>query len=148
MNSRARLTYIILTALFLCLALSILSAHLPALGVQALLTKSDAKTFIIAARRSGDVEFIDPVTLETVSRIHIDVNPKGVGLNGISVSEDGSTIYLEGPNLGDDKNVLLPLLHQSRHPGNQTRNVLSGQPSSRAIRVRGWHSLSTGSPRT
>jgi hypothetical protein len=97
MNSRARLTYIILTALFLCLALSILSAHLPALGVQAPLTKSDAKTFIIAARRSGDVEFIDPATLETVSRIHIDVNPKGVGLSGVFVNGDGSTVYVEGP---------------------------------------------------
>jgi hypothetical protein len=110
MNPRARLTYIVLTALFPCLALATLlavsmraSAHAGAHLPQASPLKSGAKTFIIAARRSGDVEFIDPVTLETVSRIHIDVNPKGVGLNGISVSEDGSTIYLEGPNLGDDK---------------------------------------------
>jgi hypothetical protein len=104
MNPRARLTYIVLTALFPCLALATLSAvsmrasahagaHLP----QASPLKSGAKTFIIAARRSGDVEFIDPATLETVSRIHIDVNPNGVGLNGVFVNEDGSTIYVEGP---------------------------------------------------
>jgi hypothetical protein len=90
MCSRARLTNIILTVLFLCLALSTLSA-------QSLVSNASSKTFIIAARRSGDVEFIDPATLETVSRIHIDVNPTGVGLNGVFVSADGSMIYVEGP---------------------------------------------------
>lgn len=104
MNPRARLTYIVLTALFPCLAFATLSAvsmlasahagaHLP----QGSPLKSEEKTFIIAARHSGDVEFIDPATLETVSRIHIDVNPNGVGLNGVFVNEDGSTIYVEGP---------------------------------------------------
>jgi len=104
MNSRARLTNIVLSVLFPCLALSTLSAHSMRVSArsaanpaQTQAIKTDSKTFLIAAGRSGVVEFIDPATLETVSRIHIDVNPKGVGLNGISVSEDGSMIYVEGP---------------------------------------------------
>jgi hypothetical protein len=103
MNSRARPTYIILIALFVYLALSLLFAHVPAVRARTQLTNSNSKTFMIAARRTGDVEFLDPATLETVSRIHIDVNPKNIGLNGVFVNEDGSTIYVEGPNLGDEK---------------------------------------------
>src|ERR1700678_666727 len=102
MNSRAHLANNLFSVLFSCLALSLLlSARLPTVSAQASPLKSGAKTFIIAARRSGDVEFMDPASLETVSRIHIDVNPKSVGLNGVFVSEDGSIIYLEGPNLGN-----------------------------------------------
>jgi hypothetical protein len=70
---------------------------MPAVGAQTEPIKSGANTFIIAAGRSGDVEFVDPATLKTVSRIHIDVNPHGVGLNGVFVNENGSTIYVEGP---------------------------------------------------
>lgn len=57
----------------------------------------DAKQFVLAASRGGLVELIDPVSLETVSKIHVDLPPKSVGLNNVSASANGSTIYLEGP---------------------------------------------------
>jgi len=103
MNSRTRLSNIALNLFLACLVLLVLSTRSTVVNAQWSQTKSNSKTFIIAARRTGAVEFIDPATLETVSRIHIDIKPKSVGLNAVFVSEDGSTIYLEGPNLGDDK---------------------------------------------
>lgn len=63
----------------------------------------DAKQFILAAHRAGTVELIDPETLATVARIHFDLPPRTSGLNGVSASADGSTLYVEGavpPNPG------------------------------------------------
>jgi hypothetical protein len=52
---------------------------------------------IVAARRSGVIEFISPATLQTVGRIHLGIAPDSAGLNGIFGAEDLSTLYLEGP---------------------------------------------------
>jgi len=52
---------------------------------------------ILAASRSGVVELINPSTLETVGRIHLDLGPRSAGLNGVSASADGSVLYVEGP---------------------------------------------------
>ena len=60
-----------------------------------------SKDFILATRRSGAIEFIDPTTLETTGRIHFSLPPKSVGLNGASASADGSMIYVEGPISGE-----------------------------------------------
>jgi hypothetical protein len=60
-----------------------------------------SKDFILATRRSGAIEIIDPTTLETTGRIHFDLPPKSVGLNGASASEDGSMLYVEGPISGE-----------------------------------------------
>jgi hypothetical protein len=59
-----------------------------------------SKDFILATRRSGTIEFIDPTTLEATGRIHFAVPPKSVGINGASASADGSMIYVEGPISG------------------------------------------------
>ncbi len=56
----------------------------------------DAKPFILAAHRAGIVELIDPETLATAARIHFDLAPRSSGLNGVSASADGSTLYVEG----------------------------------------------------
>ena len=79
------------------LAIIILAASL--LDCSALLAQ-DSKDYILATRRSGVIEFIDPATLQTTGRIHFDVPPKSVGLNGASASVDGSMIYLYGPISG------------------------------------------------
>ena len=63
----------------------------------------DSKDFILAARRSGVVEFIDPATLMTVGRIHLNFPGENVGLNGVYMSADGSTLYVEGPTPDDPK---------------------------------------------
>jgi hypothetical protein len=52
---------------------------------------------ILAASQPGVVELINPSTLETVGRIHFDLPPRSVGLNGASASADGSLLYVEGP---------------------------------------------------
>jgi hypothetical protein len=52
---------------------------------------------ILSASRSGVVELIEPSTLETISRIHVDFGLQSVGLNGVSASADGSLLYVEGP---------------------------------------------------
>jgi hypothetical protein len=52
---------------------------------------------ILVAGRSGVVELINPSTLETVGRIQFDFGLQSVGLNGVSVSADGSLLYVEGP---------------------------------------------------
>jgi hypothetical protein len=57
----------------------------------------DSKTYILAARRSGAIEIIDPKTLLTIGRIHFDLPPNSSGLNGISAGPDGTTLYVEGP---------------------------------------------------
>jgi len=63
----------------------------------------DSKQFVLAANRAGVVELLDPISLQTVSRIHIDLPPNSVGLNGVSANADGSMIYVEGP-IADDPN--------------------------------------------
>jgi hypothetical protein len=61
----------------------------------------ETKQFVLAANRGGVVELLDPVSLQTFSRIHIDLPPNSVGLNEVSASADGSMIYVEGP-MADD----------------------------------------------
>src|ERR1700733_2300910 len=60
------------------------------------ISAQDAKFFILAARRTGVVELIDPETLATAARIHFDLAPGNSGLNGVSASADGSTLYVQG----------------------------------------------------
>jgi hypothetical protein len=57
----------------------------------------DSKQFVLTANRAGVVELLDPISLQTVSRLHIDLPPNSVGLNGVSANADGSMIYVEGP---------------------------------------------------
>ena len=63
----------------------------------------DANRYILATRRSGTIEIIDPESLATLGRIHFDLPAKSVGLNGISASADGTMLYVEGP-LPDEPN--------------------------------------------
>jgi len=63
----------------------------------ALLQAQDSNSYILAARRSGAIEIIDPATLATIGRIHFDLPSKKVVLNGISASADGTMLYVEGP---------------------------------------------------
>ena len=72
------------------------------------LPAQESKQLILAARRSGVVEFIDPATLKTVGRLHLNLAPNGVGLNGMSVSADGSMLYIEGPT-SDSPNMCCSL---------------------------------------
>jgi hypothetical protein len=57
----------------------------------------DPNRYILATRRSGAIEIIDPESLATLGRIHFDLPSKSVGLNGISAGADGTTLYVEGP---------------------------------------------------
>jgi hypothetical protein len=57
----------------------------------------DLRTFILAASQSGNVEFIDPATLDSVGRIHFDLGLHSAGLNGVSASADGTALYVEAP---------------------------------------------------
>jgi hypothetical protein len=68
-----------------------------ALLVCTTLVAQDSRTMILVASRSGVVELINPSTLETVGRIHVDFGLQSVGLNGVSASADGSLLYVEGP---------------------------------------------------
>lgn len=61
------------------------------------LDAEDKKDVLIAVRRAGTIEFADPKTLSPISQLQIDVPPNSSGLNGVFVSTDGSTIYVEGP---------------------------------------------------
>ncbi len=65
-------------------------------GLQA----QDLRNLILAARRQGVIEVIEPTTLITVSRIHFHVPPDSAGLNGVSASADGTIVYVEGPITG------------------------------------------------
>jgi hypothetical protein len=69
--------------------------------VCASLPAQDSKNLILATRRTGAIEFIDPATLDTVGRIHFDLPQNSAGLNGISASADGSMIYVEAPKLDE-----------------------------------------------
>lgn len=54
--------------------------------------------YIITVRRSGRIEFIDPVTLKTISSISVSVSPSNrTGLDGVFANPDGRAIYVEGP---------------------------------------------------
>jgi hypothetical protein len=68
-----------------------------ALAAGVSLTAEDSRNMILAASRMGAVEFIDPATLETVSRIRLLLPPDSVGINGVAASIDGSTLYVDGP---------------------------------------------------
>jgi len=57
----------------------------------------ESNSYILATRRSGAIEIIDPASLTTISRIHFDLPAKSSGLNGVSASADGTTLYVEGP---------------------------------------------------
>jgi hypothetical protein len=78
---------------------SLIAAELLAFAVLSAqaLQAQDANSYILAARRSGAIEIIDPESLATIGRIHFDLPPKSVGLNGISASADGTMLYVEGP---------------------------------------------------
>jgi hypothetical protein len=60
-----------------------------------------AKEYIVAARRTGTIEFIDPVGLHTLSSITVDVSPNSAGLNGVFLNPDAHRLYVEGPIGGD-----------------------------------------------
>lgn len=53
--------------------------------------------YIIAVRRTGIIEFIEPATLRTVGTITVNIPSTSAGLNGIFANPDGHTIYIEGP---------------------------------------------------
>src|SRR2546423_1009453 len=71
----------------------IAAALLASASVQA----QESNSYILATRRSGAIEIIDPTSLTTVSRIHFDLPRKSSGLNGVSASADGTMLYVEGP---------------------------------------------------
>jgi hypothetical protein len=58
----------------------------------------DANRYILATRRSGAIEIIDPESLTTLGRIHFDLPSKSAGLNGIYASADGQKLYIRGPH--------------------------------------------------
>jgi hypothetical protein len=61
----------------------------------------DTKQFVLAVNRAGVVESLDPISLQTVSRIHTDFPPNSVGLTEATTNEDGSVIYVEGPGVNN-----------------------------------------------
>jgi hypothetical protein len=61
------------------------------------LNAQDANRYILATRRSGAIEIIDPESLAALGRIHFNLPSNSVGLNGISAGADGTTLYVEGP---------------------------------------------------
>jgi hypothetical protein len=61
------------------------------------LNAQDANRYILATRRSGAIEIIDPESLAVLGRIHFNLPSNSVGLNGISAGADGTTLYVEGP---------------------------------------------------
>jgi len=83
--------------LFVLLATLLISLKLDAQD------KQDKRDVLIAVRRAGAIEFIDPKTLSPISQLQIDVPPNSTGLNGILVSTDGSTLYVEGPTAPNEK---------------------------------------------
>src|SRR5881394_3793330 len=68
-----------------------------ALATCSALTAQDSKNVIVVAGQADVVEVIDPVSLETLGRIHFKFADGSVGLNGVSVGADGSRVYVEGP---------------------------------------------------
>jgi hypothetical protein len=78
-------------------SLSILATAMLLVCSVAAAQAQDSKSYILAARRSGAIEIIDPESLTTISRIHFPVPPKSAGLNGVHAGADGATLYVEGP---------------------------------------------------
>jgi hypothetical protein len=72
-----------------------------ALIASASVQAQDSNSYILATRRSGAIEIIDPTSLATIGRIHFDLPRKSVGLNGVSASADGKMLYVEGPLPGE-----------------------------------------------
>jgi hypothetical protein len=68
-----------------------------ALVASVVLEAQDANRYILATRRSGAIEIIDPESLATLGRIHFDLPSSSSGLNGVSASADGTMLYVEGP---------------------------------------------------
>src|SRR5580700_3940347 len=68
-----------------------------ALAGSPVLQAQNPKTVILAARRAGDVEFIDSQTLQTLGSLHFSLPAQTVGLNGVALSADGATVYVDGP---------------------------------------------------
>lgn len=63
----------------------------------AVLGAQSPNSYILAARRSGAIEIIEPASLTTIGRIHFDLPLKSSGLNGVSASADGTMLYVQGP---------------------------------------------------
>jgi hypothetical protein len=74
-----------------------MAIRLAAFLVCSALFGQDLRTLILAANQSGNVEFIDPASLITVGRLHFDLGPRSAGLNGVSASADGASLYVEAP---------------------------------------------------
>ena len=62
-----------------------------------ILSAQSSTEIIAAASRSGIVQLIDPVTLQTVGQLQILLQRNSAGLNGISSDAEGSNLYVEGP---------------------------------------------------
>jgi hypothetical protein len=61
----------------------------------------ETRHFILATSRAGIIELIDPISLQAITRIHVELPTKSVGLNGASASADGSVIFVDGPIASD-----------------------------------------------
>jgi hypothetical protein len=61
----------------------------------------DTKQFVLMPKRAGVIELLDPTSLETLSRIHIDLPQNSVGLDEISANAEGTIIYVKGPMVDD-----------------------------------------------
>jgi hypothetical protein len=68
-----------------------------ALAACSVLLAQDPRQVVVIAGRSPLLEIIDPVTLETLARVHFSFPDGSVGFNGVAISADGSTVYVEGP---------------------------------------------------
>ena len=67
------------------------------------LFSQDSRQVIVIAGRSPLLEIIDPVTLETLARIHFDFPNGSVGFNSAAMSADGSSVYMDGPIPSDTR---------------------------------------------
>jgi hypothetical protein len=97
----------------------------------------DLRTFILAASQSGNVEFIDSATLRTVGRIYFDLGVHSAGLNGVSASADGASLYVEAPLQNEANNccalysvdlATLQMKQVAWIPGSRSRTEFFGLP--------------------
>ncbi len=125
MDSSIQVARILVRSLVLLLALLVLS---PSPRTEQL------HNYIIATAQSHDtIEIIDPNSLATVGRIHVDLPSGSVGLNGASASADGKVVYVHAP-LPDDPNGCCALYSidltslesklLSKYPGNRVWHAL------------------------
>ncbi len=63
------------------------------------LRAQEVRNYILAERRGGVIEVIEPATLRTAGELHFDVR-NTAGLNGVASTADGTTLYVEGPIAG------------------------------------------------